>query len=232
MAGRDGRFDSTRWSLVLAAGRAPSGPGRRALEELCEAYWPPVYAYVRRRGHAREEAEDLTQAFFAALLEKRYVRDADPARGRFRSFLLSAVTHFLANERDRETALKRGGGRPIADLDAARAEPARGDTPERAYERRWALSVLDRVLEALAEEQARAGNAARFARLRDFLAGEGEGGYAPAARDLGVTESAVKVAVHRLRRRYRELLRAEIAETIADAAEVDDELRALMAALG
>jgi RNA polymerase sigma-70 factor (ECF subfamily) len=238
MDGRAASFDSTRWSIVLAAARDPSERARAALSDLCETYWYPVYAYVRRRGHAPDEAEDLTQAFFAKLLEKRYVRDADPERGRFRSFLLAAVKHFLSNERDRVEALKRGGGRPLVSLDLEtaegryRVEPSHDVTPERVYERRWALTLLDRTLARLRAEYERAGQAPRFERLKGYLTGEASGGYAEAMAALGLSEGAVKVAVHRLRRRYRELLRAEIAETVEDASAVEGELRALFAALG
>ena len=222
---------------MLAAGRGPASRSREALATLCESYWYPVYAFVRRLGHSAADAEDLTQAFFARLLEKDFVGAADPERGRFRSFLLASVKHFLANERDRETALKRGGGAAVVSLDDAerryRREPSHGLTPERAFERRWALTLLERTLAALREEQERAGHAERFTRLKCFLTGEGGApSHAEVAAELGMTEGAVKVAVHRLRRRYRELLRAEIAETIADPSAVDDELRELFVALG
>jgi RNA polymerase sigma factor (sigma-70 family) len=229
-------FESTQWSVVLAAAGDRTGASREALEALCERYWYPVYAFVRRRGHAADEAEDLTQAFFAKLIEKHYVRDADPARGKFRAFLLTAVTHFLANERDREAALKRGGGRMIVSLDGEaaegrfRAEPADPLTPERVFERRWALTTLERALARLRAEHERAGAADRFERLKGCLTGEAAS-HGELAAALGMTEGAVKVAVHRLRRRYRELLRAEIAETLVDPATVDDELRELLAAL-
>jgi RNA polymerase sigma-70 factor (ECF subfamily) len=230
-------FETTQWSIVLAAGRSASGDAREALAVLCERYWYPVYAFVRGRGHGADEAEDLTQAFFAKLLEKHYVRDADPERGRFRSFLLAAVTHFLSNERDRETALKRGGGRAVVSLDAEdaegryRLEPSHDMTPERVFRRRWALMLLERAVARLREEAERAGQAERFERLTACLTGDAVP-HAEVAAALGMSEGAVKVAVHRLRRRYRELLRAEIADTVADPAAVDDELRELFAALG
>jgi RNA polymerase sigma-70 factor (ECF subfamily) len=234
---RRGGFETTQWSIVLAAGRGASGDAREALAALCERYWYPVYAFVRGRGHGADEAEDLTQAFFAKLLEKRYVRDADPERGRFRSFLLAAVTHFLSNERDRETALKRGGGRAVVSLDAENAEgryrlePSHDMTPERVFRRRWALTLLERAVVRLREEAERAGQAERFERLKACLTGDAVP-HAEVAAALGMSEGAVKVAVHRLRRRYRELLRAEIADTVANPAAVDDELRELFAALG
>ncbi len=238
MANRGAQFVSTRWSIVLDAGHGGSQSSRRALAELCETYWLPVYAFVRKRGHAPQDAEDLTQAFFAALLSSGTVADADSSRGRFRSFLLACVVHFLSNERDRANALKRGGGRTIESIDVEwaeggyRFEPVEDETPETVFERRWALALLDRVLSSLEAEYERNGNASRFARLKPFLTGEGDDGYAAAADDIGISEGAAKVAVHRLRRRYRELLRAEVAETVGCEELVDDELRALREALG
>jgi len=236
-------FCTTRWSVVAAAGRPAASPGqardaRVALSELCAAYWPPLYAYARRTGVGPHDAADLVQGFFARLLEKGDLSAADPARGRFRAWLVVAFRNFTANARDRQRALKRGGGRvPLRiDADAAESlyapEPADTRTPDVEFERRWALTVLARALERLAAEQARAGKQAEFEALRPWLVGGGEeGGYARLAGVIGRSEGALKVAVHRLRRRYGELLREEVAGTLADPREVAEELAALMAAL-
>lgn len=231
-------FATTRWSLVAAA-RDPAAPeARQALAELCGLYWYPVYAYVRRRGHDHHAAEDLTQAFFARLLEKHDVAAADRTRGRFRSFLLTACQHFLANRHDHETAKKRGGGAVHVSLDLDRAserfarEPAVDDSPERAFGRLWALDLLGRTVEALRGEYADSGRARLFDELKACLTGGAGAGYAELAERLGLTEGAVKVAVHRLRQRYRDRLRGAIAETVASPKEVDDEIRDLFAALG
>jgi len=232
------RFATTRWSLVAAAGAADSPAARQALATLCETYWYPLYAYLRRRGHTAEDAQDLTQAFFAALLEKGYLRAADPERGRFRSFLLTALKRFAAKERDRARAQKRGGGAALISLDLQAGErryalePTDDWAPERAYERRWALALLERVMARLRQQYARAGRERLFDCLKVFLAGEsGAPSHQQAAAELGITEGAVKVAVHRLRRRYRAVLRSEVAQTVADPAEVDDELALLLTAL-
>jgi RNA polymerase sigma-70 factor (ECF subfamily) len=231
-------FATTRWSLVAAARDRAAPPARQALAELCRAYWYPVYAYVRRSGRGHAEAEDLTQEFFTRLLEKDALAAVDPARGRFRSFLLAACRHFLANQDARARARKRGGGRRPLPLDLAgahdryRREPAHADTPEKLFERRWALALLDEVLGGLRREYEAAGKGPLFALLKEHLTGDDPGlPHGEAARQLGTTEGAVKVAAHRLRRRYRELLRQEIAQTLADPAEVDDEIRSLFAAL-
>jgi RNA polymerase sigma-70 factor (ECF subfamily) len=227
-----GRFATTRWSLVLAAPQS-----QEALASLCAAYWYPLYAYVRRRGHAPEEAQDLTQEFFTRLLEKDYLRVVDRAKGRFRSFLLTACQHFLSNERDRARAQKRGGDRlhvpliPDAEVRYAR-EPAHTLTPEKLFERRWALTLLDQVLIRLREEWQRAGKAPLFEALKTCLTGEKSAvPYAEVAAEQGMTEGAVKVAVHRLRRRYRELLRKAIERTVDEPSQVEEELRELFAAL-
>jgi RNA polymerase sigma factor (sigma-70 family) len=230
-------FRTTRWSLIAAAGTA-AGPDRsRALADLCRLYWYPVYAYVRRSTPDQHKAEDLTQAFFARLLEKNDLAAADPARGRFRTFLLSACQHFLANQHDLETALKRGGGVQPLSIDFGDGEarftrePADRVTPEAEFERRWAMTLLDQTLRELRTEYAEGGKANLFEMLKGTLTGDGV-----AYRDLGVklnlTEGAVKVAVHRLRQRYRDKLRAVIAETVNTPAEVDDEIRDLFSALG
>jgi RNA polymerase sigma-70 factor (ECF subfamily) len=228
-------FTTTHWSLVLAAGHSSRPDAATALATLCETYWYPLYYYVRRRGYRAEEAQDLTQAFFAKLLEKGYLKVADPDRGRFRSFLLASLNHFLANEWDRARARKRGG--KVLSLDIAGAEgrysldPADGLTAEKLFERRWATTLLDLVLSRLRGEFVRQGRERVFERLKDFLANVGDAPYRQAAADLGMTEAAVKMAVHRLRRQYRRLLRAQIAQTVASPEEIDDEIRHLFAAL-
>lgn len=231
-------FHTTHWSVVLAA-KDRSEPGAaEALERLCCTYWYPLYAHVRRQGHAPPDAEDLTQGFFARLLEKEWLRSADSERGRFRSFLLASLRHFLSNERDRERAQKRGGGRPILSLDGPgaeerlRSEPAGGCSPQAEFDRRWALTVLGSVLDRLEDEHERKGKAELFRHLRGLLAGgAAEGMHEAVARELGMAEGAVRVAAHRLRRRYRELLRREIAQTVASPEEVEDELQHLFSAL-
>jgi RNA polymerase sigma-70 factor (ECF subfamily) len=231
-------FATTRWSLVLSAGEDSRPESRKALSDLCEAYWYPLYYYVRRRGHGAEDARDLTQEFFATLLEKESLRVADPARGRFRSFLLGSLSHFLANEWRRRSAQKRGGRRGPLPFDLGSAEdryarePAHDLTPEKAFERRWAILLLDGTLSRLRNEYAAAGKVALFEKLSPYLAGRKGAAYGEVARALDLSEGAVKVAVHRLRRRCRDLLRAEVAQTVDDPAEVDEELRHLMSAVG
>ncbi len=231
-----GQFAATRWTVVLSAGQAPSPQAGRALEELCRAYWYPLYAYVRRRGYDVQEAEDLTQEFFARLLAKNYLADVDRTKGRFRSFLLGSLKHFLANEWDRARAAKRGGGQPPLSLDTRtaetryRSEPADELTPEKLLDRQWALALLDQVLARLQAEFVADGKGAQFSQLKLFLTeGKGTTSYAAVATKLQTTEGAVKVAVHRLRRRYRELLREEISHTVATPAEIDEEIRHLFA---
>ena len=239
-AGPRSSFATTRWSVVLAAAHGDPPAARAALATLCERYWYPLYAYVRRRGHPPADAEDLVQGFFARLLEKRDLGGADPARGSFRAYLLGAVRHHVANVAAAEGAWKRGGRAAVLSLDLAAAEgryglePADGRTPERLFEAEWARTLLDRVLGRLAAEHAARGKQELFARLQGELAGgeEGAGDRAALARELGLSPGALKVAIHRLRRRYRELLRREVAETLADPAGAEDELRALLAALG
>ena len=232
------RFTTTQWSLVLAAGERGSSESEAALARLCALYWYPLFAFVRRQGYSADEAQDLTQAFFARLIEKGDVADADRSRGRFRSFLLASCKHFLSNERDRERTLKRGGGREAISIDVATAEAryqrafAHDETPERLYDRQWTMTLLDRVLEQLKEEYEANGNERLFARLRPFITGDGaDETYAMAARDLDMTEGAIKVAVHRLRRRYREAVRQQIAETVGSLQEVDDEMRYLLSSV-
>jgi RNA polymerase sigma-70 factor (ECF subfamily) len=231
-------FATTHWSLVLAAAHGRRPDARAALATLCETYWYPLYYYVRRRGYRAEEALDLTQAFFATLLEKESLRVADPERGRFRSFLLASLNHFLANEWDRARARKRGGGRKAISMDVDDAErrylrePADNLTAQKLFEREWALRLLKRVLADLRRECARDGKERLFDRLKGFLGGEAPGAsYSHVGAELGMTEGAVKMAVHRLRRQYRRLLRARIAQTVASAEEIDDEIRQLFTAL-
>jgi RNA polymerase sigma-70 factor (ECF subfamily) len=229
-------FATTHWSLVLAARDRASPQSRQALAELCAAYWYPLYAYVRRRGHDADQAQDLTQEFFARLLEKDYLRVVDRAKGKFRSFLLAALQHFLSNEYDRARARKRGGGRVLsidylAAEDRYRLEPAHTLTPEKLFERRWALTLLDQVLVRLSAEWRDKQNV--FARLKVFLTGEeGAARYGQIAAELEMSEGAIKVAIHRLRKRYRELLRQEIERTLEAPDGTDDEIRELFAALG
>jgi RNA polymerase sigma-70 factor (ECF subfamily) len=231
-------FGRTHWSVVVAA-RGDDSPGARAaLEKLCGIYWLPIYAFVRRQGHSPHDAQDLTQGFFARLLGKNFLSAVDRSKGKFRSFLLGALKHFLANEWDRAGAQKRGGANTFIPIDAASAEtacwiePSDNSSADKIFERRWALALLDQVLRRLREEYVRLGKENLFEQLKPVLTETSRGvRYADIAVRLGSSEGAVKVAVHRLRRRYRELLRAEIAETVASEAEIDDEIRCLFAAL-
>jgi RNA polymerase sigma factor (sigma-70 family) len=232
------RFATTRWSLVLDAGTALTPRGHEALATLCELYWYPLYSYLRRRGHAAEDAQDLTQGFFTRLLEKQALHVVDRSRGRFRSFLLASLDHYVANEWDRGRAQKRGGGTPPISLDAAIAEdryvrePVDPLTPERIFDRNWALAVLDRVLNRLRAELHEAGKDNLFENLKVYLTGEqAAGSYQEVGAGLGLSEGALKVAVHRLRRRYRALLYDEIAQTVATPEEVELELQYLIAAI-
>jgi RNA polymerase sigma factor (sigma-70 family) len=234
--GAGGQFAATRWSIVLAAGGAEAGTGRRkALEELARAYWVPLYAYIRRQGGTHEQAEDLTQEYFSRLLEKDYLASVDRSKGKFRSFLLASLKHFLANERDRTRARKRGGGLAHIALDSLSAaaryalEPADEMTPERLFDRQWALAVLEEVLGRLREQYRREGKADLFEGLKGCLtAGADQPPHAEIARKLGLSPGAVKVAAHRLRRRYRELLRDEIAQTVASPQDVQEEIAYLL----
>jgi len=223
---------------VLAAGRRGSADAEEALGRLCALYWYPVFAFVRRQGHPTDEAQDLTQGFFARLIEKGDLEDADRRRGRFRSFLLTACQHYLANQRDRARAQKRGGGLLPISIDVAAAESryqralAHEHTPERLYERQWCLTLLSSVLDDVREDYEAAGKGRVFDRLKDFLTGdEGAGTHADAARELGMTAAAVKVAVHRLRRRYRDALRRRVADTVETDEEIDDEIQHLLKTL-
>jgi len=222
---------------VLAAGRRSTPQSDGALAELCRAYWFPLYAYVRRRGHTKEDAEDLTQAFFARFLARNYLEGLSAERGRFRAFLLASLKHFLANEWDKSQTQKRGGNVPHLSLDwqtadtkfqvAAVNEPS----PDKAFDREWAVTLLAKVIERLQKECEAEDKVKLFEQLKIFLTtGKGELSHAEAAKSLGVDETAVRVAVHRLRKRYRQLLCDEIAQTLADAADVDEEMRALFSA--
>jgi len=229
-------FPTTRWTLVIAAADTQRKDARSALVSLCEGYWYPLYAYIRRRGYPADQAQDLTQEFFIRVLEGRYLDRADPEKGRFRAFLLTSMKFFLADEADRNRAQKRGGGTVLSlefssGEDRYQREPAHNETPERIFEQRWALSVLDRVVEKLRNEFVHHGRPEHFERLKVFLLGQSDAPYAALAREMNTSEGALKVAIHRLRKRYRELFRQEIADTVADPAEVDPELRFLAAAL-
>jgi len=229
-------FPTTRWTLVIAAGDPQRKEARSALVSLCEHYWYPLYAYLRRRGYPAEQAQDLTQEFFVRVLEGRYLDRADPLKGRFRSFILTSLKFFVADEEDRQHARKRGGG-ALVPLECSsgeeryQREPAHDETPERIFERRWALSLLDLVVAKLRDEFVLHGRPDHFERLKVFLLGRPDAPYAALAREMNTSEGALKVAVHRLRKRYRELFRQEIADTVADPTEVESELRYLAAVL-
>jgi RNA polymerase sigma-70 factor (ECF subfamily) len=232
------RFETTRWSLVTAAGGDRSTEARDALATLCETYWYPLYAYVRRHGYQAVDAQDLTQAFFARLLEKHQVRDARRERGRFRSFLLAALKHFLLNEAQHRNRLKRGGGRTLRSLDVEiaegryRRELTDACTPEVLFDRGWACDLLERVLARLRAEWRAAGKVVEFERLKPCLAGDSPRvSYLELGRTLAMSEGAVKVTVHRLRRRYRQLLREEIADTVLTEDRIDEEIRHLFRVL-
>jgi RNA polymerase sigma factor (sigma-70 family) len=232
------RFPSTHWSLVVRSADGSSPEARAALESLCGAYWYPLYAFIRRRGHDPDEAHDLVQELFAHLLERNAFAAADPRRGRLRTFLLAVCRNFLADQDDERRAQKRGGGQTIVSIDRQdaegryQAEPADTVTPDRLFERAWALALLQRTLGQLRHDYETGGKRPLFERLEPLLAGgTGAEPLASIAASLCMSEGAVQVAVHRLRRRYRELVRAEIAATIDNAADVDDEIRGLFAAL-
>jgi RNA polymerase sigma factor (sigma-70 family) len=232
------QFNTTHWSVVVSAGQHDSEAAFLALDRLCRTYWYPLFAYVRRRGYTEEQAKDLTQTFFAQLIAGNYFSDAKPERGRFRTFMLSSLDHFLTNEWNRSQAQKRGGGIEFVSLDFAREqeahhlEPVDDWTPERVFEKRWAEAVLAQTLARLQDEFDGA-KVKRFDQLKTFLTeAKGVESYASAARALGLTEQAVKSAIHRMRQRFRELLREEIAQTVAVSSEIDLEIRYLLQVLG
>lgn len=237
---RPDRFATTHWSVVIGAAHARAPEADQALTTLCQRYWFPLYAFVRRAGYSAEDAQDLTQEFFVQLLAKNTLAVANPERGKFRSFLIGAIKHFMANQRRHDRAQKRGGDHAVLSLDFHRGEdryqriePEDHSTPERLYEKRWALALLDLVFTRLREEFSQAGKLPQFDRLKQFLAVRpADTSYHDVAGKLEMTEGAVKVAVHRMRRRYRELLKDEIAQTVTGPEALDDELRDLMAALG
>jgi len=229
------RFVTTHWSVVLAAGHSSVPGAHKALESLCRAYWYPLYAYIRRQGSSPHDAEDLTQGFFAWLLESKDLRLADPERGRFRSFLLCRLKHFLSDERKKAQAQKRGGGVPVISLDVVLAEkwyslePANELTPEVSFDRLWALTIMEQTVARLREEYVAAGRAELFEELKHFQPGQETGrSYAETASRLGLSEGAVKSAIYRLRQRHRDLLREQVAQTVGTPAEVDGELRYLI----
>ena len=230
------QFPTTRWTLVVAVGDPYRKEARSALVSLCDNYWYPLYAYLRRRGYPADRAQDLTQEFFMRVLEGRYLDRANPEKGRFRSFILTSLKFFVADEEDRQRARKRGGG-TIVPLEFSsgeeryQREPGHDETPERIFERRWALSMLERVIGRLRDEFVHHGRPEHFERLKVFLLGESEAPYAALAHEMNTSEGALKVAIHSLRKRYRDLFRQEIADTVADPAEIDSELRYLAAVL-
>jgi RNA polymerase sigma factor (sigma-70 family) len=233
------RFATTRWSVVIAAGDSTSPRHREALSTLCQRYWFPLYAYLRRRGYDSHQAEDSTQAFFALMLEKHYLNKVKPVPGKFRSFLLIALKHFLANERDHARAQKRGGDRTILSLNLENAEnqyahePANDLSPEKLFEKSWALTVLERTMDQLEAELASKGKQTLFEHLRVYLAADANAiPYREVAMKLGMTEGTARVATHRLRKRCRDILRDEIAQTVTSEDQIDDEIRGLFAALG
>ena len=230
-------FTTTHWSVVLAA-QGPSPAAEEALEKLCRTYWRPIYGFVRRQGVQTEEAKDLTQGFFALLLERRDLETVRKEKGRLRSYLLTSLKHFLTNEHNRAMAIKRGEGQRLIPLEDLRdrervgSEPAESLPADQIYERRWALSVVDQVLARLGEEYRAAGNIKLFDRLQKSLTDEPDRATpADTAHEFGMTESAVRQASYRLRQRYRQVLREEIAHTVMAAGDIDDELRHLVAVL-
>jgi len=231
----DALFHTTRWSVVLAARGGGADDVARSLESLCEQYWPPLYAFVRHRGHLEHDAQDLTQAFFAKLLEKDWLRAVDPARGRFRAFLLMALKRFLSKDREYTNAQKRGGGLRIIPLDAEFAcllADTKASSPESLFDRQWALTVLQVAMSRLQKEYADANRSGDFERLKECLTAErGAIDYVTLAAELGVRPVSARSSVHRMRARFRELFREEVSGTVADPVDVEDEMRALFDAL-
>lgn len=232
-------FLTTHWSIVLRASREDDSDARDALAFLCQRYWYPLYVFVRRKGIDAQHAEDVTQGFFARLIEKHVLEQAVPSRGRFRSFLLASLQNFLANELDHANAQKRGGGQRLLPIDVEagesrfRFEPSDEMTPERIFDRAWAVQLLEVVVGRLRDEFADRGKAAEFEAFQSFLAGKpADSSYDEFAAEIGISAAAARQAVHRLRKRYAELLRAEVAETVATEDEIDDEIRGLFESLG
>lgn len=232
-------FQTTNWTVIVQAAGDDSSAARSALDELCKGYWNPVNAFIRRQGYAEADAQDLAQGYFTRFIEKEYIKDLSREGGRFRAFVLASLRHYLSNERDRDRALKRGGGRLPLSLDQGSAEerhalePVDRETPERIFERAWATSLIDHALGRLADEAAHAEGGERFDQAKGHLTGgEDPSAYGELAAAWGVGESAVRVYVHRLRKRLKRLLREEVAKTVADPADVDDEVRYLLEVLG
>jgi len=238
-AARDPVFATTHWSVVLQAGESHSAQGSAALAKLCRIYWYPLYAFIRRKGHTEEDAKDLTQEFFARLLERRDFQRVDARKGKFRTFLLTSLTHFLSNERDHANAAKRGGGRAVISLDAIppeqfqRFEPTSDLSPDKLFDQRWAMALLEAAVLQLRVQMNATGKLGQFEELKIFLTTEPrDGDYTAVAQRLGCASQSVAVTVHRLRQRYRELVRAEVANTVSSPLEVDEEMRHLQAVLG
>lgn len=234
------QFPTTSWTLVVAAGKSGGGEAQEAMVRLCEHYWYPLYAFLRRKGYGVEQAEDLVQGFFARLIEKQGLESARQDRGRFRSFLLASLQHSVANQHDHDRALKRGGGAKLVSLDIPRGEAqysseahaaTDGVTPERLYEAAWAVTVIERVMESMRTEWAASGKEAQFKILKPFLSGAGTASYAEVGERLGISEGNVRVTMHRMRKRFGQLLREEIAITVERPDQVEDELRFLLAAV-
>ena len=240
ISGDPAQFRTTRWSVILVAAESQMPGSQEALTELCRDYWYPLYAFARRRGHPPYDAQDLTQGFFLALLKRRALKRADPARGKFRSFLLGSFKNFLSDEADRARSLKRGGDREFVFLDAADAEtryqlePADYLTAEKIYDARWAMTLMTRAVKCLHEECAAIGETARFEVLRPFAGvelGTAPPSYEAVAEALGISLGAAKTSIHRFRKQYAALVRQEVARTVSDPAEIDEEIRALCDAL-
>lgn len=235
---RSAIFATTHWSVVLQAGGNDSSESTQALEKLCRAYWFPLYAFIRRKGHGEEDAKDLTQQFLASLLERKDLQTVHPRKGKFRTFLQTSLTHFLSNHRDYLQAAKRGGGRTVISLDGMPAEqfkrwePSSDLTPDKLFDQRWAMTLLQQAVAALRAEMATAGKGEQFESLKTFLTEDPKDGeYAAIAPRLGLTSQSVAVSVHRLRQRYRELVRAEVANTVSSPTEIKEEMQHLFTAL-